>query len=110
MSQAAKNDAARWWQPEESANSVEEPLPFADHLGPAGQVNRLVSPLDALRPAWSDHGRVAGSAAESRGGHERGTRPGARRHRRTDPALPDENSDQVRPFHEGELDVGAVGK
>ncbi len=59
-----------------------DPATVEDDLGPPGQEDPLVSPLDALRAARRDHLDVSPGAAMRNGGDRRRTRAGAGRVRR----------------------------
>src|SRR5574338_1470441 len=81
-----------------------------DQFGRAGEIQPVVSPLDALDSSRRVDLHVAGRAAA--GGRRDRSRAGAgaRGFRWTDAALPDEDVDPTRLLHRREFDVRACGK
>src|SRR3954463_15850706 len=87
-----------------------KPRGFRDQLGPSGQEEPLVGPLNALRPTRRDDFDVPRGAAELNNADRRPTRAGAGGLRRAVSSLPDQNPDSVGRFHRRQLHVGTIGK
>ena len=93
--------------PGEYAESVvAEPVAVDEDLGPAGEIDAVLAPLDALPAARRDDRRIARGAAERRGRDQRGARSGPRRGGRPDAPLPDQDPHRVRRLDVSELDIG----
>src|SRR5690606_8729210 len=78
----------------------------ANQLGPAGQPDGVIGPLDVLRATGCNDVDAAACATGKRCGHGRGAGTGARGFCRADAPFPDQDANAVGRLDVDELDVG----